>query len=119
RPRRALPAGAYEQLGQDGASGMAVALSSWADTSLAQLSPTERTVARRVFLRLVHLGEGRDDTRRQPAVNAPGGVSRRRPPPGGARDHPRRQQPVTALRVAGEDSALLDRVLGHLTERRL
>jgi formylglycine-generating enzyme required for sulfatase activity len=93
RRQRLLTVGAYERLGRDGASGMAVALATWADASLAALSPAEQAVARRVFLRMVHLGEGRDDTRRQ--------------------------QPVSALGVAGENPALLERTLSHLTERRL
>ena len=91
--QRLLTVGAYEALGRDGDSGMAVAMATWADASLAELSPAQRVVARRVFLRLVHLGEGRDDTRRQ--------------------------QPVAALQVAGEDPVLLERTLRHLTERRL
>jgi formylglycine-generating enzyme required for sulfatase activity len=91
--QRLLTVGAYEVLGRDGVSGMAVALATWADASLAELPPEQRIIARRVFLRLVHLGEGRDDTRRQ--------------------------QPVAALRVAGEDPALFDRTLRHLTNRRL
>jgi hypothetical protein len=91
--RRLLTVGAYEALGHDGTSGMAVALTIWADASLAELSPAQQAVARRVFLRLVHLGEGRDDTRRQ--------------------------QPIAALRIAGEDPALLDRTLRHLIDRRL
>jgi formylglycine-generating enzyme required for sulfatase activity len=93
RHQRLLTAGAYEALGRDGASGMAVALATWADASLAELPAAQQAVAQRVFLRLVHLGEGRDDTRRQ--------------------------QPVAALRVAGEDPWLLDRTLHHLSNRRL
>jgi len=88
-----MTVGAYEALGRDGDSGMAVALATWADAGLAELPSVQRMVARRVFLRLVNLGEGRDDTRRQ--------------------------QPVAALRVAGEDPVLFDRTLRHLTERRL
>ena len=68
--QRLLTVGAYEALGRDGDSGMAVALATWADASLAELPPVQRVVARRVFLRLVHLGEGRDDTRRQQPVAA-------------------------------------------------
>ena len=90
---RLLTLTAYEALGRDGASGMAMALATWADASLADLPSPRRLVARRVFLRLVHLGEGRDDTRRQ--------------------------QSVAALRVAGEEPATLDATLRHLTDRRL
>ena len=91
--QRLLTVGAYEVLGRDGLSGMAVALATWADASLAELPLAQRMIARRVFLRLVHLGEGRDDTRRQ--------------------------QPLAALRVAGEDPDLFDQTLRHLTNRRL
>ena len=91
--QRLLTLGGYEALGRDGDSGMAVALATWADASLEELPPVQEMVARRVFLRLVQLGEGRDDTRRQ--------------------------QPVAALRVAGEDPVLFERTLRHLTERRL
>jgi formylglycine-generating enzyme required for sulfatase activity len=91
--QRLLTVGAYEALGREGDSGMAVALATWADASLAELPPGQRMVARRVFLRLVHLGEGRDDTRRE--------------------------QSVAALRVAGEDPVLFERTLRLLTERRL
>jgi formylglycine-generating enzyme required for sulfatase activity len=93
RQQRLLTVMAYETLGRDDVSGMAVALATWADASLVELSPEQQAIARRVFLRLVHLGEGRDDTRRQ--------------------------QPVGALRVAGEDDAALDETLHHLTDRRL
>jgi formylglycine-generating enzyme required for sulfatase activity len=93
RQQRYLTVRAYEALGRDGSSGMAVALATWADASLAQLSNAERAVARRVFVRLVQLGEGRDDIRRQ--------------------------QPVTSLRVAREDPTLLDRTLKNLTDHRL
>jgi len=93
RRRRLLTTGAYEALGRDGASGLAVALATWADTSVAELPPDQQAVARRVFLRLVHLGDGRDDTRRQ--------------------------QTVAALRTTAEHPALLDRTLARLTDRRL
>jgi hypothetical protein len=62
---RVLTLAAYEALGREGASGMVVALATWADASLVGLSRAQQAVARRVFLRLVHLGEGREDTRRR------------------------------------------------------
>ena len=70
-----------------------MALATRADAALASLSPAQRAIARRIFVRLVQLGEGRQDTRRP--------------------------QPVSALRVPGEDPALFDATLRHLTDRRL
>ena len=55
--------------------------------------PAQQLIARRIFVRLVQLGEGRQDTRRQQAVGA--------------------------LRAPGDDPALFDRTLRHLTDRRL
>ena len=98
RTRRLLTVSAYEDLGgQDpsgrGRSGLAAALAIRADATLASLSPTQRAIARRIFVRLVQLGEGRQDTRRP--------------------------QPVGALRASGDDPALFDATLRHLTGRRL
>jgi hypothetical protein len=98
RTRRLLTVWAYEALGgQDpngkGRSGLAVALATRADAALASLSPAQRAIARRIFVRLVQLGEGRHDTRRPQAVGA--------------------------LRVRGEDPALFDATLRHLTNHRL
>jgi len=93
RRRHSLTLADYQAAGRDGANAMATALATWADAALASLDPDERTVAQRIFLRLVHLGDGREDTRRS--------------------------QPVDALRVAGDDPAAFDRVLRHLVDRRL
>ena len=98
RARRLLTVSAYEALGgQDpngkGRSGLAVALATRADATLASLSPAQRAIARRIFVRLVQLGEGRHDTRRPQAVGA--------------------------LRARGDDPALFDATLRHLTNRRL
>jgi WD40 repeat protein/energy-coupling factor transporter ATP-binding protein EcfA2 len=93
RRRRLLTTAAYDMLGVDGRSGLAVALATRADAALAALSPAQRLIARRIFLREVHLGEGRDDTRRQ--------------------------QPVATLRAATEDPSLFDETLMHLTGQRL
>lgn len=93
RSRRLLTLSAYEDLGGDGRSGLAAALATRADAALADLLPSQQVIAQRIFLRLVQLGEGRQDTRRQ--------------------------QPVDALRVHGEDPGLFDLTLGHLTNRRL
>lgn len=91
--RRLLTVSAYEDLGGQGRSGLAAALATRADAALAALSPAQRTIARRIFLRLVQLGEGRQDTRRPQAVGA--------------------------LRTPGDNPALFDATLRHLTDRRL
>jgi WD40 repeat protein len=93
RTHRLLTQSAYDALGVDGQSGLAVALATRADAALASLAPGLRLIARRIFLRLVQFGEGRDDTRRQ--------------------------QPVAALRAVTEDPELFDRTLTHLTDQRL
>ena len=93
RRHRLLTIAAYDMLGVDGRSGLAVALATRADAALAALSPAQRLIARRIFLREVQLGEGRDDTRRQ--------------------------QPVASLRAATEDPRLFDETLMHLAGQRL
>ena len=93
RTRRLLTVSAYEDLGGPDRSGLTAALATRADASLAVLTPAQQTIARRIFLRLVQLGEGRQDTRRP--------------------------QAVSALRAPGDDPALFDATLRHLTDRRL
>jgi len=93
RTRRLLTVSAYDELGGAGRSGLAAALAIRADAALAALAPDQQMIARRIFLRLVQLGEGRQDTRRQQAVGA--------------------------LRASGDDPALFDSTLRHLTDRRL
>ena len=93
RTRRLLTVSAYEDLGGRGRSGLAAALATRADAAVAALSPAQRTIARRIFLRLVQLGEGRQDTRRPQAMGA--------------------------LRAPGDDPGLFDSTLRHLTDRRL
>jgi WD40 repeat protein len=93
RSRRLLTLDAYRQLGTEGRSGLATALATTADAAYAALSPARQAIARRMLLRLVQLGEGRDDTRRQ--------------------------QPVAALRSAGDDPGELEATLRHLTRHRL
>ena len=66
--RRLLPLQAYLQLGSGGRSGLAVALATKADATLAALPPDRQRIARRIFLRLVQFGEGRADVRRQQSV---------------------------------------------------
>jgi hypothetical protein len=91
--RRLLPYAAYERLGQGGRNGLAVAMATKADATLAELTEAQQRVARRVLLRLVQFGEGRADTRRQ--------------------------QPLEELRSAGDEPAEFERVLEHLTRNRL
>jgi hypothetical protein len=91
--RRVLPYLAYEQLGREGYSGMAVAMATKADATLAEFSDAQQKVARRIFLRLIQFGEGRADTRRQ--------------------------QTVGALRSASDDPLVFERTLRHLADNRL
>lgn len=92
-PHRMLPLRAYDELGGDGRSGLAVAIATRADATIASLDDPQRLVARRVLLRLVQFGEGRADTRRQ--------------------------QPLESLRVPGEDQARFDATLRRLVDDRL
>jgi WD40 repeat protein len=91
--RRLLPLRAYERLGSERRSGLAVAIATKADATLAGLPGAQQQIARRIFLRLVQFGEGRADTRRQ--------------------------QTVDALRPASSDPLLFDRTLHHLIGHRL
>lgn len=91
--RRLLPLSAYERLGGDGRSGLAVAIAEKADAVFADFSSEQQAIARRVFVRLVQFGEGRADTRRQ--------------------------LPVSALRAAGDNPDLFDQTLRCLTDNRL
>ncbi len=91
---RMLSLVAYERLSRDpAASGLAAAIALKADATLAELTPEQQAIARRTFLRLVQFGEGRADTRRQ--------------------------QPLSALRAAEDDSTFFERTLEHLTDHRL
>ncbi len=101
--RRFLPMRAYEALvltresysGQpnEERSGLQVAIARRADATLASLTEAQQMIARRIFLRLIQFGEGRADTRRQ--------------------------QPVGALRSAGDDPRLFDQTLQQLSASRL
>ncbi|MEA5464065.1 nSTAND1 domain-containing NTPase [Leptothoe sp. PORK10 BA2] len=103
--RRYLPLRAYEALvlprkayGPTTAAvpqtGLQVAIARRADAAVGSLSNDQQEViARRIFLRLIHFGEGRADTRRQ--------------------------QPVKALHVTGENSYEFDQTLFHLVDNRL
>jgi formylglycine-generating enzyme required for sulfatase activity len=91
--QRFLPLHAYEALGGPRRTGLQVAMARRADAALADLTPVQQAMARRVFMRLVQFGEGRADTRRQ--------------------------QAVTALRAADDDPALFDQTLRRLVDCRL
>lgn len=88
-----LSLSAYERMGREGRSGLAVAMALKADAALADLSEGQQAIARRIFLRLVQFGEGRADTRRQ--------------------------EQMVNLRVRGEELALFDQTLQHLVRHRL
>ncbi len=98
--RRFLPLRAYTALvlgrrdyGEVPRTGLQVAIARRGDLTLAELGREERAIARRIFLRLIQFGEGRDDTRRQ--------------------------QPVTALRSAGDNVEQFEQALATLAENRL
>jgi signal transduction histidine kinase len=93
RQRQLLTLQSYENLGGDRRSALAVALAIVADGALTDLTDTQRRIARRIFLRLVQFGEGRDDTRRQ--------------------------QSVGSLRAAVEPPELFDATLLHLARKRV
>jgi hypothetical protein len=88
-----LSARDYRELGGVQLTGLQVAMARRADATLADLTPEQQFIARRIFLRLVQFGEGRADTRRQ--------------------------QSAAALRVASDDPELLNHTLEHLTGNRL
>jgi WD40 repeat protein len=99
--RRLLPMRAYEALvlpasayGQPPRTGFQVALTRRADTAMADLpDDRQRTIARRILLRLVQFVEGRDNVRRQ--------------------------QPVARLRSTADQPGEFDAALRHLIDRRL
>lgn len=94
--RRYMPLHAYEALVlpyAEARTGLQVAMAQKADAIFARLTTQQQRSCHRIFLRMVQFGEGRKDTRRQ--------------------------QPVSALRVVGEDDAYLNELLGHLAQQRL
>ena len=106
REHRRLTLAAYEQLGRQRIgssgsatttgptlSGLAVAIASHAESVFAQMPPAQQALARRIFVRLVHFGEGRPNTRRQ--------------------------LPLAALRAQGDDPAALTATLELLASQRL
>lgn len=93
RQRRLLTLSAYERMGRDGQSGLAVAVASKADDTLEALTSTQREIARRIFVSLVQISEGCPDTRRQ--------------------------QPLAKLREDSNDLHNFDLTLEHLVKNRL
>jgi WD40 repeat protein len=91
--RRTIRLSAYEHPGESGVPGLAVAIARQADQVWAGLAPEQQHIAKRIFIRLVQFGFGRPDTRRQ--------------------------QPVIALQVAGDDPQVLESTLGALVNSRL
>jgi hypothetical protein len=83
----------YEALGDGARSGLAVAVARRADATLRRFNAAQASIARRILLRLISLGDGRSDTRRQ--------------------------QPRAQLRAAGEDAADFDLVLQTMVDDRL
>ncbi|MDJ1505169.1 DPP IV N-terminal domain-containing protein [Xanthocytophaga agilis] len=65
RVRQLIPLHTYESLGRNNRSGLAEALAIIADSTYANLSHSQKLIARRIFLRLVQFNEGRSHTRRQ------------------------------------------------------
>ncbi|HSN75949.1 MAG TPA: TIR domain-containing protein [Anaerolineae bacterium] len=63
-----LPGRAYRDLCSEGKCGLAVAMQAKADATWVALSDRQQRIARRIFLRLIQLGQGRADTRRQQCV---------------------------------------------------
>ena len=93
RQLRLLLYSTYAELGDGKHSGLAVAMTTKADATLANLSQSQQDMARRIFLRLVQFGEGRADTRRR--------------------------QPVSQLRSIGDDPTEFAQTLRRVTDNRL
>ncbi|NER21743.1 MAG: TIR domain-containing protein [Symploca sp. SIO1C2] len=101
--RRFLPLRAYEALvltsktyrNFDGSNrtGLQAAIANRADVVVVALDEKQRSIARRIFLRLIQFGEGRADTRRQQSVNA--------------------------LRAVGDEVEVFDQTLLYLADCRL
>jgi hypothetical protein len=93
RRRRLLTLDVYEAMGGPNRTGLAVALAEKAEEAYDDLTAPQRDIARRVFVGLVQLGEGRDDTRRQ--------------------------QSVDDLRAVSDDPTIFDATVAHLAGDRL
>jgi len=93
REWRYLSLASFERLADGEPRGLDVVLARHANASIITLDEPSKMLARRALIDLVHLGEGRPDTRRR--------------------------RLVSELRRAGDDNAALARVLDHLSARRL
>ncbi|MBV6627680.1 MAG: TIR domain-containing protein [Rivularia sp. (in: Bacteria)] len=95
--RRYLPLEAYENLkftdDNIKVKGLQAAIAYHAKATLDKLSKSQQVIARRILLRLVQFGEGRDNTRRQ--------------------------QDIDALKNYNDDSHQFEETLRHLVENRL
>lgn len=74
-------------------TGLEIAIANQADATLAYLGKEEQSIVRRIFMRLIHFGEGRADTRRQ--------------------------QTVEQLMALDDEPELFNSTLLHLADRRL
>ena len=90
---RQLKRSAYRQMADGGRSGIQVAINDHANDIYHTLPAADRSIARRIFLRLIQFGEGRSDTRRQ--------------------------QNVAELRAGGDDPVHFDETLRALVDGRL
>ncbi len=93
RDWRYLSLASYARITEGDRHGLDAVLARHAGDSIATLAEPLQVLARRVLIDLVHLGEGRPDTRRR--------------------------RSSSELRRAGDDTDALDRVLGLLSARRL
>ncbi|HWO18787.1 MAG TPA: tetratricopeptide repeat protein [Kofleriaceae bacterium] len=93
REWRYLSLASYARITEGDRHGLDAVLARHADASIAALLEPLQVLARRVLIDLVHLGEGRPDTRRR--------------------------RSSSELRRAGDDTGALDEVLAHLSARRL
>lgn len=92
--KRTLSLDAYREMADGGRSGLQVAIDRWADNVYHnKLSAAAQPITRRIFLRLIHFGQGRADTRRQ--------------------------QMVRELQSSSDDPAIFDQTLITLTDSRL
>jgi WD40 repeat protein len=93
REWRYLSLASYERMSEGERRGLDVALARHADAAIAVLSRSHQVLARRVLIDLVHLGEGRPNTRRR--------------------------RTMSDLGRSGDDRDALAAVIEHLASRRL
>ena len=86
-----LPRSAYDGRRMEEVTGLQAAIAMHAEAVFTKLEEPQQAIARRIFIRLVHFGEGRS--------------------------HTRRQQPVSRLR-GGSDPALFEPVLTYLADEK-